>query len=435
LKEFGILGGGIAGLSLSNFLGEDSEVLEKDSECGGLSRTYEKDGFYFDLGGHILFSNDKEILAYELDILKGKTNQLFRKNSIWFKGRHVKYPFENGLAALDKEDIFDCVYNFMENPQRPQNNFEDWIYNTFGKGLAEKYMIPYNAKIWKMPPSEMGTAWVERVPKPPAADIVKSALGIETEGYVHQLYFHYPKEGGFQTLPRTFEGLIEGRIRRNFGVKEVRKTAQGWSVTDGKETLKYKHLINTMPIHDFVKVLKDVPPKVQRAIDDLNYNSLIVVMVGLNRESTVDKTSTYFPQEDLIFHRVVFFDYLGKNYVPPGCSSMVCEITSREDKRPWLLSDEEITEQVLEGLSREGFIKREEVITIAVQRTKYAYVLYDANREKNLAILYEWAKEEQIELCGRFAEFVYMNSDTVIRSAKNCYERLTGQGNSYSNRG
>jgi len=234
LKEFGILGGGIAGLSLSNFLGEDSEVLEKDSECGGLSRTYEKDGFYFDLGGHILFSNDKEILAYELDILKGKTNQLFRKNSIWFKGRHVKYPFENGLAALDKEDIFDCVYNFMENPQRPQNNFEDWIYNTFGKGLAENYMIPYNSKIWKMPPSEMGTAWVERVPKPPAADIMKSALGIETEGYVHQLYFHYPKEGGFQTLPGPSEGWLEGRIRRNFDVREVGKTPTGCSAIDGK---------------------------------------------------------------------------------------------------------------------------------------------------------------------------------------------------------
>ena len=38
VKQFGILGGGLAGLSLSYFLGEDSEVLEKDDlngETGG----------------------------------------------------------------------------------------------------------------------------------------------------------------------------------------------------------------------------------------------------------------------------------------------------------------------------------------------------------------------------------------------------------------
>jgi len=425
LKEFGILGGGIAGLSLSYFLGDDSEVLEKDSTCGGLCRSFETDGFTFDLGGHIIFSTDKEILQFELDLLKDNVNKLFRSASIWFKGRHIKYPFENGLGALDKEDIYNCLANFIDNPQRPQNNFEDWIYNTFGSGFAELYMVPYNSKIWKMPPKEMGTLWVERIPKPPAKDIIKSALGIETEGYLHQLYFYYPKTGGFQTLPRTFEGLIEDRIRRDFPVQEVRKIKNGWSVYNGKETVEYKRLINTMPIFDFFKTLKDVPSDVQQAVDDLKYNSLIVVMVGLNHERRVDKVATYFPQPDLIFHRCVFFDYFGKNYVPEGCSSIVAEITSREDKTPWTMTDDQIVAEVIDGLDREGFIKKSDVIKTAVRRTKYAYVLYDLEREKNLEIIYNWCRNEQnIELCGRFAEFIYMNSDAVIRSAKNCSERL-----------
>ncbi len=55
----------------------------------------------------------------------------------------------------------------------------------------------------------MGTAWVERIPKPPAKDIIKSALGIETEGYTHQLHFYYPKTGGFQTLPRTLKNMLK----------------------------------------------------------------------------------------------------------------------------------------------------------------------------------------------------------------------------------
>ncbi len=97
MKKIGILGGGVAGLSLSYFLGPDSEILEKDDQCGGLCRSFEKDGFTYDIGGHIMFSKDQEILDFEVDLLKGKLNQLYRRNSVWFKGRFVKYPFENGL--------------------------------------------------------------------------------------------------------------------------------------------------------------------------------------------------------------------------------------------------------------------------------------------------------------------------------------------------
>jgi len=425
MKRIGILGGGVAGLSLSYFLGPDTEILEKDDQCGGLCRSFEKDGFTYDIGGHIMFSKDQEILDFEINLLKGKLNQLFRRNSIWFKGRFIKYPFENGLAALDKEDIFDCLYNFIENPQRPQNNFEDWIYNTFGKGLAENYLIPYNTKIWKTPPKEMGTAWVERIPKPPAEDIIKSALGIETEGYTHQLHFYYPKTGGFQTLPRTFEEHVKDRIVKRFPINKVCRTDKGWAVASNGQEREYEKIVNTMPIFDFIRVLKDVPRAVQRAVDDLKYNSLIVVLVGIGKPRKINHQAIYFAQPDLLFHRVILFDYFGLNYVPDGCSSMVAEITAKEGDNIWSMSDKEVAAQVVDGLEREGFLSKKDVVTTDVLRTKYAYVIYDPNREKNLDIIYEYCKKEGIELCGRFSEFVYYNSDAVIRSAKTVAARIT----------
>jgi protoporphyrinogen oxidase len=424
VKRIGILGGGIAGLSLSYFLGEDTEIIEKDSKTGGLCRSYQHEGFTYDLGGHIVFSKDKEILDFELEMLDGKLNQLKRINSIWFKGRHVKYPFENGISVLDKEDIYDCLHGFFENPQRPVNNFEDWIYNTFGNGFADKYLAPYNRKIWKADLKEMGIKWVERIPKPPAEDVIKSALGIETEGYTHQLYFWYPKEGGFETVPRTFEAHVADRIVRNFPVKKVRKTERGWVISNGKDEREYERIICAMPIFDFIAAVENVPPEVVRAVDALNYNSLAVVMVGLNRPRQVDKITTYFPQEDIIFHRLLFFDYFGSSYVPEGCSSMMVEITARESSDTWAMTDKAIAERVIDDVAREGFLKKEEVMTSAVQRTKYAYPIYDLHREDNLEILNAWCKQEGIELCGRFAEFNYYNSDAVIRSAKTVSDRI-----------
>lgn len=423
-KQIGILGGGIAGLALSYFLGENTEVLEKESECGGLCRTYNVDGFYYDIGGHIMFSKDKEILDFEVNLLKDKLNQHYRRNTVWFKGQLVKYPFENGIGVLKKEDIYDCLYHFLDNPPRPQHNFEDWIYNTFGSGFADNYLIPYNKKIWKTDPKEMDIHWVERIPKPPMADILKSALGIETEGYTHQLYFYYPKEGGFQTLPKTFEAHVNKRITRNFFIKKIYKENNQWMVSDGKEIKKYHKIVCTMPIFDFINVLENVPMPVKKAVSDLKYNSLYVVLVGLNRPRKIDVLGTYFPQSDLIFHRIVFFDYFGKNYVPEGCSSMVAEITANPNSELWQLSESEVAQQVVDGLYQEGFLTPDEVIKTHVHRVKYAYPVYDHHRESNLKIINDFCKEEGIELCGRFAEFNYYNSDAVIRSAKDLSERM-----------
>lgn len=432
MKRIGILGGGVAGLSLSYFLGPDSEVLEKDSTTGGLCRSFQHEGFTFDLGGHIIFSKDQEILDLELELLKDKVNKLRRHASVWFKGRFVKYPFENGIGVLDAEDRYEILYNFIDNPPRDVNNFEDWIYNTFGKGLADLYLMPYNRKIWKTEPREMGVKWVERVPKPPAQDLVKSALGIETEGYTHQLYFWYPKEGGFETLPRTIEGHCKDRIVKNFAVQRVRKTQRGWAVSNGTEEREYERIVCAMPIYDFIRAHENVPPEVVNAVDKLKYNSLLVVMVGLNRERRHEQVATYFPQQDVIFHRMVWFDYVGKNYAPPGCSSLVVEITAKEDSSTWAMTNDAVAARVVDDLQREGFLEKNEVVTTAVRRTKYAYPIYDLHREDNLEVLNAWCREEGIELCGRFAEFNYYNSDAVIRSAKTVSDRMKSEAKQHA---
>jgi len=51
-----ILGGGLAGLSLANFLNKDSIVLEKEKTPGGLCRSFNFKGIFYDIGPHIIFS-------------------------------------------------------------------------------------------------------------------------------------------------------------------------------------------------------------------------------------------------------------------------------------------------------------------------------------------------------------------------------------------
>ncbi|MGQ4832639.1 MAG: protoporphyrinogen/coproporphyrinogen oxidase [Candidatus Asgardarchaeia archaeon] len=428
--EIGILGGGLAGVSLGYFLNEkgfDVTVLEKEQTIGGLCRSITVDGYTFDYGGsHIIFSKDKTILDFMAGIL-GDNKVLRRRNTkIFFKNRFVKYPFENGLSDLPKEDNFECLYYFIMTliekekgiSKRPKN-FLEWCYYTFGKGIAEKYLIPYNKKIWKYPLDKISLEWVERVPNPPIEDIIKSSLGIPTEGYIHQLYFYYPKYGGIESLVKSIARPIENKIITNFPVREVKKKSDHWLVSSDEEKLEFDRIISAMPIFELVKAYKSTPDTVRAAVQDLKYNSIITVMLGLDVDKLNDFSWLYIPQEDVITHRVSFPSNYSEYVAPKGKSSVLAEITLHEKNHLWKEDDSLVAKRVIEDLNRIGLIEKETVELYLVKRQKYAYVINDLNYSQNTKIFRDFFSKKGIGLVGRFSEFKYLNMDATIKSALN----------------
>ena len=162
-----ILSGGIAGLSLASFLDRPVAVLEREPAVGGLSRSYSLNGVAYDIGPHIMFSKNKEVLDLHTSLVP--TNRIRRSNQIFFKGRYVKYPFENDLAALDPADRDYCLKEFLSNPYENYvpGNMLQFFLSTFGEGITKLYLQPYNEKIWKFDPAFMDTQMVDRIPKPP----------------------------------------------------------------------------------------------------------------------------------------------------------------------------------------------------------------------------------------------------------------------------
>ncbi len=415
--RLGILGGGLSGLSLAYFYGDDCEVLEKEAVCGGLCRTIKKNGYSYDYGGHIIFSRDKQILNFMVDIL-GENRAFYRRNNaISYKGRLVKYPFENNLATLPKEDLFDCLYHFLTRDCPEPKNLKEWFYYRFGKGIAERYLIPINEKLWNMGTEKIGLEWVNgRVPEPTIEEIIKSAIGIETEGYTHQLNFYYPRQGGIEGLIHAIEAKVRS-VERDFCVKRVAKRGKQWIVSDETREKSYDRLVSTIPVIDLIDALEDVPDKVCKAAKGLRYNSLVCVMIGFKSRKRLEKFAVYFPQKELKFHRACFYVFFGNGYVPAGRSSVVAEITVNGNDGEYEMSDEELIEHVITGLDREGFLKKEDVCETDISRRKYAYVVNDLDYAENVEIVREFADEIGIILCGRFSEWKYLNMDDCIRHA------------------
>ncbi len=425
-----VLGGGLTGITLARLLheqGEDVVVLEQNVTIGGLCRSRSESGFTFDIGGsHIIFSRDTEVLSFMLSVLGENADRRNRNTKILYKDRYVKYPFENGLYQLPDEDRFFCINEFVKNliavekgEVPPPTNFAEWITYTFGRGIAECYMLPYNQKIWNYPADRMSHHWVEgRIPRPPVEDIIKSAIGIETEGYVHQAVFSYPIEGGIEALVRAIAEPILPAVRTGFRVASIREEDGGFAISDGNEVIHADRLISTIPLQNLLPSLADVPAEVQAACDALRYNSLCSVFIGLAGE-VPDISWLYIPDPATgLFNRISFPSNYSTKVAPPGHSSILAEITYNDGDAVSRMSDAEIIEHTVTSLVAAGIIpSKDAVVYTGLERQKFAYVVYDIDYLRNIAIVREFCRERGINLVGRFSQFEYLNMDGCIRSA------------------
>jgi protoporphyrinogen oxidase len=422
----GILGGGLAGISIAAHLDQPCEVLEKDSRGGGHCQTVQEEGFTYDAGGpHIIFSRNQQMVDYMVSLLGDNVHLARRNNKIFYKGRYVKYPFENGLFDLEPQDRFECLYHYIKNDYPPpQTNFKEWLYHHFGKGLAEKYLIPYNEKIWNVPAEELGLEWVEgRVPKPPLEDVIKAAVGVETEGYTHQLYFNYPLRGGIESLPRAIEQKVPN-ITPYFDVERVWKEDGKWCVSNGLFTRRFEKLVSTIPIQELAHALDGVPADIIAAVDSLRYNSLITCAVGFHSTTLPDYTAIYVPDPAVRFHRLSFPAVFSPHNAPPGKSIIEAEITTNPGDGTHEMSDEEILASVIGDLQSMGLGAPSQVCYGRVLRTKYGYVVQDDNSRRRLKQAKAYFEQIGIPLCGRVAEFEYINMDVCIERALKLADRL-----------
>jgi protoporphyrinogen oxidase len=423
-----ILGGGLSGLTLARLLqeqGEEVTVLEAEPEYGGLCRSKTDQGFTFDTGGsHIIFSRDDEVLAFMRRMITDNEERNNRTTKIFYKQQFVKYPFENGLSDLPLEDRFLCINEFIKTliavgkGEIPlPANFREWIYYTFGSGIAKCYMIPYNEKIWKYPTDKMSLHWVDgRIPRPPVEDIIKSAIGINTEGYTHQAVFSYPLDGGIEALVRSIAQPIEQYIKTGFRVTSIIKTGEVWQISNGDERIQAERCICTMPVQHLLSCLNDVPPDVKNATDALKYNSLVCVNIGI--DGSVPEISWLYIPDPAVgrTNRVSFPSGYSRHGAPDGCSAILAEITHQRGDDVAYLTDDELINEVVDMLQNMQILHKDQIVYTSVERQPFAYVVYDLDYQKNIAIVKKYCNEIGIPLVGRFAQFEYLNMDGCIRS-------------------
>jgi protoporphyrinogen oxidase len=426
--EFLIAGAGLAGLSAGYHLaGRDHTILEAENAVGGLCKTYRVDGFHFDCTGHLIHfrtETGKELL---MKLVGNQIERHERKAAIFLQNRYTDYPFQANTYGLPPEVIRECLLGFIQTLTTKRSshvqNFHDWIYDTFGSGIARYFMIPYNEKLWQHDLHDVDLDWVNwSIPKPNLEDVINGALGIKNRQFGYNPVFFYPKQGGINLLPNSF--AASEKVLLNSPVAKIHMKKRKATLRDGR-TIRYRTLLSTMPLHQLLGYLEDASVTLNASRDKLRYVSVLNINLGIERENVLPYHWVYFPEPKIPFYRVGSPSNFSHGVAPKGTSSLFVEVSLKPDTNPDV---DDLVKQTIQALVRCKILRdNDKIVSVYPILLQYAYVIYDSNRRKVVESIQRTLGKRDIHTFGRYGSWIYSSMEDAILQGKAIAESLTLQ--------
>lgn len=428
--DMAILGGGISGISLALTV-DGSHLFESGPTLGGFIRSVVDGPWTFDFGPHIMFSKNQKVLEIMISSLQGNVHQSRRNNLCFVASAMTKYPIENDLVALPlairasclKSMIRERIAQIEENPY----NLSQWFIRNFGNELTELYFRPYNEKLWESSLEELSMLWSERIPLPPLDDVIDGSLGIPSDGYLHQLYYHYPQKGGYEALAQAWVQKLQAeRWSPNHRASRIDQYGESLliSFTNGTQ-IEADSICSTIPLTDLVKISSFATPEVVRASERLKTLPLRTHTFGVAGSDSLRASAVYVPDRKIPFHRVSFPSTFSPHNSPPNHFLIQVEVTYPSetlisDLPPGALE----RDQIFRNLKEIGIVTDHTLVRHWVHDADKAYVVYGSSYIEDIKLLTEFFQSFRIHLLGRFGAHQYLNVDGCIEMSCNLASHL-----------
>jgi protoporphyrinogen oxidase len=441
-----ITGAGPAGLTAAYMLveryGITSTVLESDSVVGGISRTVERDGWRFDIGGHRFFTKVKPVEALWHEILDDEDFMLRpRMSRIYYDGKYFDYPLKafNALRNLGLIEAFLCVMSYLwvrVRPPKDQDKFEGWVASRFGWRLYRTFFKTYTEKVWGIPAEEMPADWAaQRIKNLSLFKAVMNALlpkrnQKEIASLIEE--FEYPKYGPGMMWERCTEKVqAQGSsVRMQTRVERIRHAdGRAVAVVAGGEEYPCDNVISSMPFTQLLKAMDPpVPAEVLAAADDISYRDFLTIALVVPEEAGFPDNWIYIHAPDVMVGRIQNFGSWSPYMVKEGRTCLGLEYFVFEGDELWTAADEALVAQGTRELVTLGLIEADKVEAGYVVRMPKAYPTYDETYADNVDVLRSWieANTPNVFPVGRNGMHKYNNQDHSMYTAMLTVENLYG---------
>jgi len=397
-----ILGAGVTGLSTACWLNHSNYlILEADSSVGGYCKTTISDDFVWDYSGHFFHFKNDFIKSKLLKNIQCDVIDIQKISKIYYNNIYIDFPFQNNIHQLNKDEFLECLvdlYNCNKESTK-YNNFKEFVYGSLGQSISDKFIIPYNEKLYACGLNELDVECMGRFfPKVRFDNVMNSIGGIKYESYNDT--FIYPVGGAYEFIKSICVDVEMDNILLNETVVSVDLEEKIVTTTKGKYI--FNSLVSTIPFDRLLNLTGN-------DTSDFNYNKVVVFNIGFDLKSTTDSHWIYFPGDE-IFYRVGFYD----NILDGNQMSIYVEIALSKDD---IIDEIYLYNRVIGDLKRVGIVTEHIVIDYQMLVLSPAYVHITKNSKK---IYEDWCSKynpHSIYSIGRYGSWTYCSiEDNIIQS-------------------
>lgn len=416
-----VLGAGISGISAGYHarLGRyDHTVYEKNKTWGGLCDNFcIGDGFRFDYFVHLSFTKSdyvKELFAKSADYI---THQPISTN--YYKGFWLKHPAQNNLAPLSTDEKLKIICDFVNRPKgtEPQN-YEEWLRLQFGNYFSQNFPEIYTDKYWTVKADHLTTDWLGgRFSLPPLEAMLKGAFEEQNENFYYASEMRYPKQGGYKSFLTHMANNANIHTNKEVVLIDLKKKCLHFA---DSSIAYYEQLVSSLPLPELIQRIKDVPNNVIEASKKLLCTSGQLVSLGFNTPDIPKNIWFYIYDNDIMPSRAYSPSIKSPDNVPQGKSSLQFETYYSAAKAKQLSGGALIEHIVDKGVKMKLWTPND--IEIADYReVKYANVVFDFERKRNLAIVHNFLDNNSVKYIGRFGKWDYLWSDQSLESGREIF--------------
>ncbi len=451
-----VIGAGPAGLTAAYQLskqGISATILESDNVVGGISRTVERDGWRFDIGGHRFFTKVQPVDDLWFEILgKDQFLQRPRMSRILYRGKLYDYPLKpvNALRNLGVIEAVRCVGSYAMvkvRPPKDTSNLEGFYVSQFGWRLYEHFFRRYNEKVWGVPTREMSadfgaqrskgmslsTAIIDALT--PKMIKARQSKGDQVTSLIES--FNYPKFGPGQMWERCAEILAGRGSAVQFAMTVVRvehsngaATAVVASDADGIEhRFECDYVVSSMPMGELLlSMVPAIDGPTAEAAKGLTYRDFMTVALVVPQEFSFPDNWIYIHDPAVKVGRIQNFGSWSPYLVKEGRTCLGLEFFVNEGDAMWTKSDEDLIAQAKQEIQHLGLADASKVEAGYVVRMPKAYPVYDEFYKDNVAVLREWIESNapNVMPAGRNGMHKYNNQDHSMLTAMLSAENILG---------
>lgn len=410
--EYLIIGAGVSGLAFASRLEKDSFlIVEKEDKIGGYCKTFKEDGFVWDYAGHFFHFTHPEIKEKFAKLLNDEKTVYNSKNTkIYYKDKYIDYPFQFNIHQLEKEEFIDCLCGLFEDSgDTGSAGFKEMLYAELGKGISDKFLIPYNEKLYSCDLNSLDINAMGRFfPKADPVQIVKSFRGSQLKTYNDE--FFYSGEGAEAFVNALAQDVRQENVLTSEEVLKI-NSREKIAYTADRE-IHYTKLINTMPF-DRLLDIADIPHK-----EKYTANKVLVFNMGFDTPpEDKDIHWVYYPDKELVFYRVGFYN----NILHQKRMSLYVEIglSSADD-----VDIDEYKARVLHDLEKAGVITTQKLLAChaLVMDPAYVHISEKSQKEKE-DLMREMAQKDMYSI-GRYGNWTYCSIEDCIWQAYTLFDTL-----------